>query len=302
MNRLSRSDRIAVLRCLAEGCSVNSTVRMTGVSQNTVLSFILDVGAACMAFEDRMNRNLACRFIECDEIWGFCGMKQKQVPQERRGELGVGDVWTWVAIDRETKLMITYLLGGRDGEHARALMGDLSRRVVGRPQITTDALGVYEPAVANAFERGTVDYVQLHKSYSHAPDVNARYSPPVCIACEKKKVFGSPDMAKASTSFVERTNLTIRMTQRRWTRLTNGHSKSFDHMEAAFAFHAMHFNWVRKHATLKTTPAKAAGLTDREWTLDDVVELVEAEERAAIAAGALKRGSYKPRKPRTNSN
>ena len=295
MNRLTTEKRVRVIAALCEGCSVNATVRMTGVSKVTILKLLLEVGSACLNYEDEHLRGLLCERIEADEVWGFCHAKDKNLRPDVRGAPGVGSVWTWVAIDADSKLIVSWLMGDRDAEHARAFMHDLCGRLVVRPQLTTDSLGVYAGAVREAFGARGIDYAQVHKVYAAAQTDEARYSPAKCIGCERTAIYGRPIRVDATTSHVERSNLTLRMSQRRWTRLTNAHSKSFTHMEAAFALHSFYYNWCRKHATLGTSPAKHAELTDHVWTLDELVGLLEASEEKAIAAGALKRGRYKPR-------
>lgn len=297
MKLLATSKRVQVIAALCEGCSINSIVRMTGVSKPTILKLLVDVGRAAVNFEDAQLRGLTCDRIEADEVWGFCGSKEKNVRPENKGKPGHGSVWTWVAIDPESKLIVSWLMGDRDSGHAHAFMHDLAGRLVSRPQLSTDALGVYEGAVRDAFGRSGVDYGQIHKVYARdVRDDQTKYSPAVCIACERKAIIGNVNPNHISTSIVERSNLTLRMSQRRWTRLTNAHSKKFENMEAAFALHTCIYNWTRKHASLKGgTPAMAMGLTDRVWSIADIVGLLEATEKAEIEAGALKRGPYKKR-------
>jgi len=295
MKKLSRGQRVRVLAALCEGCSVNATVRMTGVSKPTILKLLLDMGRACLNHEDDTLRDLPCQRIQADEVWGFCGAKDKNVKPENRGNADFGSVWTWVAVCPDSKMIVSWLMGDRDGGHAHAFMHDLASRLQSRPQLSTDALGHYAAAVLDAFDRLGVDYAQVHKVYGRDASDETRYSPSTCIGCEKRAVYGRPVAKHVSTSHVERSNLTLRMTQRRWTRLTNAHSKSFRNMEAAFAIHAFHYNWCRTHMTLGTTPAVAAGVADHVWTLEEMVGLLEAQEQAAIDAGALKRGPYKKR-------
>lgn len=280
MNRLSRDKRTRIVAALCEGCSINSIVRMTGVSKVTILKLLKDVGRACVNFEDEALRGLSCKRIQADEVWGFCHSKDKNVRPENRDKAGHGSVWTWVAIDADSKLIVSWLMGDRDSGHAHAFMHDLASRLAERPQLTTDALGAYAAAVLDAFDRIGVDYAQVHKIYARDRSEDTRYSPSTCIGCEKRAVYGQSDKLHVSTSFVERSNLTLRMSQRRWTRLTNAFSKKFENMEAAFAIHSVFYNWCRRHLTLKTTPAVAAGLTDREWKVDDIVKLLEAYESA----------------------
>jgi IS1 family transposase len=278
MNRLTKERRVSVIGALCEGCSINSIVLMTGVSKPTILKLLLDLGRACLNHEDEALRGLFCERIEADEIWGFNHCKERWVKYAKAKVDGAGSVWTWYAVDAKSKLLISWVMGDRDAGHAAAFMDDLAGRLASRPMLTTDALGVYADAVFDAFSRLGVDYAQVHKSYERLPDDERTYSPPRCTACEKRSVFGSPNTALAGTSYIERANLTLRMSQRRWTRLTNAHSKSFKHMEAAFALHSCYYNWARKHATIGTTPAVAAGVADRPWTTADIVGLLEAQE------------------------
>ena len=293
MRRLTTQQRVSVVRCLVEGCSIRSTVRMTGVSKNAISRFLLDIGRVCLNHEDRALRGLAIQRLECDELWGFVHCKDRQVPKAKMDVPGMGSQWTWIALDADSKLIVSWLIGDRNIDHARAFIGDLRSRLVARPQISTDALGAYAGVIAESFHSLGVDYGQVHKIYGKFNTDDTRYSPSVCIGTEKKAVRGNPNMKLVSTSFVERANLTVRMSQRRWTRLTNAHSKSFSHMEAAFALHSFYYNWCRKHMTLGTTPAVAAGVAKRAWTVEEVVGLLEAEERAEIGTDARKRGPYK---------
>jgi|CXWL01.1.fsa_nt_gi IS1 family transposase len=278
MNRLGQADRVRIVGALVEGCSINSIVRMTGVSKVTILKLLGDMGRACLTWEDAQLRGLYCAQIEADEIWGFVHCKAKNVARAKAQVEGAGDSWTWYAVDRGSKAILSWIMGDRDESHAHAFMHDLASRLSGRPDLTTDGLGVYADAVFDAFARTGVDYAQGHKVYKNGPAIPGREDGAVCIGCAKKAVFGSPRLELAGTSRVERANLTLRMSQRRWTRKTNAHSKSFTNMQAAFALHACHYNWVRRHMTIGTTPAKALGLADREWALEDLVGLLEAQE------------------------
>lgn len=275
MNRLSKEKRIRVLSALVEGVGINSITRMTGVSKVTICKMLLDVGAACMNFEDTRLRGLNCRNFEADEIWGFAGAKDRNVPESRKDEFGIGSVWTWFCICQDSRLLVSWIMGNRDREHAVGLMRDLAQRIEHRPTISTDGLQAYEYAIREAFGVFGADHAMIVKMYGKTQDTEARYSPARCIGCEKTAVFGEPDMNRATTSHVERANLTLRMQQRRWTRLTNGHSKSFTHMQAAFALFAWHYNWARKNAAVKMTPAQKAGLADRAFTFDDLVDILD---------------------------
>lgn len=267
-----------IVRCLAEGNSINSTVRMTGASKNTILKLLVEVGAACSGYLDETMRNLSCRRLEADEAWSFCYCKQKQVtPKIAEERDGAGDVWAWVAIDAETKLIPCWLLGKRDAGCATEFIQDLAGRLANRVQLTTDGLKVYVNAVYDAFGEN-IDYSVLHKIYGKEQAAEARYSPPTCIGCEKKSVIGNPDMKRASTSYIERQNLTMRMSMRRFTRLTNGFSKKIENHSAAVALYMMFYNFGRKHQTLGTTPAVRAGLTDHVWSVEEIIGILEASE------------------------
>ncbi len=278
MNRLTIEKRVAVLAALVEGTSIRATCRMTGAAKNTVQKLLLEVGAACAVYQDKHLRDLNSKRLQCDEIWTYCYAKAKNVPEGLKGQFGVGDVWTWVALDADSKLAVSWLVGLRDAEWANAFMQDVAKRVKGRVQLTTDGHNAYLQAVDDAF--GTeVDYAMLVKLYGTAPEAG-RYSPPECIGCRRQKILGTPDKAAISTSFVERQNLTMRMGMRRFTRLTNAFSKKIDHLEAAVALHFMYYNFVRVHQTLRVSPAMEAGVTDRLWNLGDIVDLLEAQEKS----------------------
>jgi IS1 family transposase len=276
MNKLTTEKRVAVLKALVEGCSIRSVVRMTGVAKNTVAKLVVDAGKACAQYQHEVMRNLPCRRIECDELWCFCSMKQKNVPEERKGEVGIGDVWTWVAIDAETKLVPTWLVGLRDSQDAHSFMMDLASRLANRVQMTTDGYRPYLTAVDDAFGN-KIDYAMLVKIYGADKSGPGRYSPPECIGCDRKKVTGNPDPDFISTSYAERQNLTVRMRMRRFTRLTNAFSKKIENLEHAVALHYFHYNFIAKHQTLKQTPAQAAGIADHQWTFEELVELIDRE-------------------------
>jgi IS1 family transposase len=304
MNRLSPQKRRAVIACLVEGNSIRSTCRMTGASRNTVSKLLVDVGVACSVYQDHAMRDLPCERIQADEIWTFCYAKAKNVPADKRGEFGYGDVWTWVAIDSDTKLVPSFRVGPRDLQEARLFMMDVAKRLKHRVQLTTDAHRPYLNAVENAFD-GKIDYAQLVKLYGSTDSARksgaAKYSPAVCIGSHADVITGSPDAAHISTSHVERANLTMRMSMRRFTRLTNAFSKKVENLAAAVSLHFMHYNFCRVHQTLGTTPAIAAGVTDHVWTLDELISLLEAAE-----ATPTRRGSYQKtraeRKAREISN
>lgn len=280
MNRLSRKKRIQVLSAQVEGIGVNACSRMTGIGKPTILRLLKAVGDAASIYQDVALRGLSCTSIEVDEVWGFNYAKSKNLPKHLKGQPGYGSIWTWVALCSSSKLLLSWIMGDRDQRHATALMNDLASRLVCRPQITTDALALYVPAVRDAFVNLGVDYGQIRKIFGPEPDAEHRYSPPVCVACEKIAVTGRPQSDRVSTSFVERSHLTLRMSQRRWTRLTNAHSKKFVNMEAAFSLHTLYYNFARSYQTIKTSPAVAAGVADRVWTMEDIVKLIEEHEAA----------------------
>lgn len=279
MNRLTPEDRTRVVASLVEGNSIRATVRMTGVAKNTVAKLLVDLGAVCSEYQDRVMRDLPCSRIECDEIWAFCYAKAKNVPAEKRGEYGYGDVWTWVAIDAETKLVPSYRVGLRDAGEAFSFMTDLAKRLRYRVQLTTDGHKAYFEAVKLAF-KDEIDYAQLVKMYGPDPSAERRYSPQVCTGIATKTVSGDPDLKLVSTSYVERQNLTMRMSMRRFTRLTNAFSKKIENLAAAVSLHFMHYNFCRVHKTLGTTPAVAAGIAEHTWTLAELVGLLEEVENA----------------------
>ena len=275
MNQLTKEKRIAVIAALVEGNSIRATVRMTGVAKNTIVKLLPDVGQACYIYQDKHLRGLTCKRIQCDEIWSFCYAKQKNVPEAMQGEFGYGDVWTWVAMDADTKLVPCWLVGLRDAGYATEFTRDLRNRLVNRVQLTTDGHKVYLEAVEDAFG-GDVDYAMLVKLYGPEKDKTneVRYSPPVCLASRRTPISGKPDMRYVSTSFAERQNLTMRMSMRRFTHLTNAFSKKIENLEYAVALHFMHYNFCRIHQTLRITPAMAAGVADHAWEISEIVALI----------------------------
>jgi IS1 family transposase len=281
MNRLPIEKRAAILGMLVEGNSLRATSRLANVSINTVTKLLVDLGEACVEYHHKNIRNVRVRRLQCDEIWSFVGAKAKNVRPERRGA-GWGDIWTWVAIDADSKLCVSYLVGGRDGWWAREFMNDCAKRIVGRVQITTDGHRVYLDAVEDAFGMD-VDYAQLQKIYGAVEENDTRYSPAVCIGCDMKVVSGRPDHQHVSTSFVERQNLTMRMGMRRFTRLTNGFSKKAENHAAMVAIHFMYYNFARIHKTLRVSPAMAAGLADHLWNLEELVGLLDKMQTEAAA-------------------
>lgn len=291
MNKLSISKRAQILHMLVEGNSLRSTSRMADVSINTVTKLLIDVGKACSAYQDEAFRNLSCKRVQVDEIWSFCYAKQKNVEKAIAAPVDAGDVWTWTAICADTKLVPSWLVGGRDAEYANAFINDLASRMKSRIQLTSDGHRSYLEAVEGAFG-ADVDYAMLVKSYGNSPEGQKRYSPAECTGIYKKAITGNPDEAHVSTSFVERQNLTMRMAMRRFTRLTNGFSKKIENHEYAVALHFMYYNFGRIHKTLKVTPAMEAGVSDHVWTLEEIAALVQEE-------ASKKRGSYKKKE---NSN
>ena len=252
MNKLSTEQRAQIVAALVEGNSIRATCRMTGAAKGTVTRLLVEVGQACADYQDKALRNLPSKHIQCDVIWSFCYAKQKNVPADRRGQFGYGDIWTWVAS-----------------------IGGLAERLAHRVQITTDGQRVYANAIEGAFG-ADVDYAMLVKLYGSEPNGPARYSPAECIGAETVVVQGNPDPERISTSYVERQNLTMRMGMRRFTRLANGFSKKVENLECAVALHFMYCNFARTHKTLKTPPAMAAGLATRAWTLQEIVALADS--------------------------
>lgn len=280
MNRLPLEKRCRIVSALVEGNSLRSTSRMIGVSINTVTKLLIEVGAACSEYQDRVMRNLTCRRLQIDEIWAFCYSKQKNVPEAHRGEFGYGDVWTFVAIDADTKLIPHWLHGDRNICDARSFVDDLAARLAHRVQITTDGHRMYLEAMESGFG-GEVDYAQLIKLYGNEgsrQSPEARYSPGECCGTTVNVVSGDPELDHVSTSYIERQNLTMRMRMRRFTRLTNAFSKKLENLCHAVSLHFMHYNFVRRHQTLRMPPALKAGVTDHLWTLEELVLLADAAE------------------------
>jgi IS1 family transposase len=287
MNRLSVADRAAILGMLVEGNSLRSCSRLADVSLNTVTKLLVDFGAACEKFHDENVRDVRVRRLQADEIWCFIGAKAKNVSPEKKSE-GWGDVWTWTGLDADTKLCVSYLVGGRDGLWAKEFMQDCASRIRGRVQVTTDGHKAYLDAVEDAFG-ADIDYAQLQKIYGAPSDAEMRrYSPAKCIGSDMKVVSGDPDPKHVSTSYVERHNLTMRMGMRRFTRLTNGFSKKFENHAAMVAIHAVYYNFARIHKTLRITPSMAAGLSDHVWSLEEIVLMADS-----YALAPKPRGPYK---------
>ena len=272
MNRLSIQERAHIVGMLIEGMSLRATSRLADVSINTVTKLLVDVGMASAEYQDKTLRNLKCKRIQCDEIWAFVYAKEKNVPADKKGQFGYGDVWTWTAIDADTKLVPSFMIGNRDARSAKIFIDDLAGRLASRVQLTTDGLKVYLEAVEGAFGCA-IDYAMLVKTYESNQE-ETRYSPAVCTACERKPVTGRPDPYHISTSFVERQNLTMRMGMRRFTRLTNAFSKKVENHAYQVALHFMHYNFCRIHKTLRVTPAMEAGITNHVWTIEEMLAKV----------------------------
>jgi len=274
MNKLSTEKRTQIVAALVEGCSIHSVVRMTGASKNTVSKLLIELGAACSGYMNRNLRNLPCKRVQCDEIWSFVRAKQKNVTPTMADSKVCGDVWTWVAIDADSKLICSWLVGKRDTGCATEFIQDLAGRLSNRVQLTTDGHKPYLTAVADGFG-SDIDYAMLIKIYGKDAEGEKRYSPSVCTGCKKENKIGDPDPKHVSTSYVDRQNLTMRMSMRRITRLTNAFSKKVENHVAAIAIHYMYYNFVRIHQTLRVTPAMAASITTRLWTIRDIVALKE---------------------------
>ncbi|HEX3905984.1 MAG TPA: IS1 family transposase [Polyangia bacterium] len=273
MNRLSLERRVQILGILVEGGSLRSASRLADVSINTVTKLLVDVGQACEAYQIEKLVNLPCKRIQCDEIWSFVGAKQKNVPSDKQGQWGIGDTWTWVGLDADNKFVVSWLVADRSAEAARRFVTDIAGRLTSRVQVTSDGLKLYLDAVEQAFG-SEVDFAQIVKHYGNeGKPENQRYSPAVCTGAEKIARVGNPDMAHVSTSYIERQNLTMGMSMRRFTRLTNGFSKKIENHMHAIALYFMHYNFVRIHKTLRVTPAMAAGVSDRVWSLAEIAEL-----------------------------
>lgn len=273
MNKLPIEKRVQILNMLVEGSSMRATSRVADVSINTVTKLLVDVGNACADYQDANLRGLTCKRIQCDEIWSFCYSKKKNVPASHQDEFGFGDVWTWVAIDAQTKLVPCWHVGERDAASANEFVEDLAGRIDSRMQLTTDGLKLYVDAVEDAFA-GAIDYAMLIKLYGESPrEDRRRYSLTEFKGTTQGVVSGNPEKVHISTSFVERQNLTMRMHMRRFTRLTNGFSKKVENHMHAVSLHFMYYNFCRIHKSLRVTPAMAAGVADHVWSLEDVINL-----------------------------
>ena len=287
MNKLPPAKRIQILAMLCEGSSMRSISRVADVSINTVSKLLVEAGEACLILHDETVRNVKASRIQCDEIWSFCHAKAKNVATAKAAPEGAGDVWTWTAIDADTKLIVSYFVGDRSGESAMVLMDDLQARLANRVQLTTDGHKAYLEAVEGAFG-SDVDFAQLVKLYGPTITAPGRYSPAECTGIKKIRREGNPDIGHVSTSYVERQNLTMRMSMRRFTRLTNAFSKKLDNHIHALALYFVFYNFTRIHKTLRMSPAMAAGITDRLWSLEDVIAKIDE-----LAPEPKKRGPYK---------
>jgi IS1 family transposase len=273
MNKLSVEEKTRIIGALVEGNSIRATCRMTGHSKGAVLKPLAEVGQACMDFHDRKVRNVRSRRIQCDEIWAFCYAKEKNVPKKLKGQFGYGDVWTWTAIDADSKLCVSWNVGDRSAQTAYAFIHDLAERLTNRVQLTTDGHRAYLEAVEDAFG-GDIDYAMLIKLYGSSQE-ETRYSPAQCIGSRREPIAGEPDPEHISTSFVERQNLTIRMNMRRFTRLTNGFSKKVANLMHAISLHFVYYNFVRIHQTLRVTAAMEAGIAESPMEIRDITLLTE---------------------------
>jgi IS1 family transposase len=272
MNRLTREKQAQIITSLVEGNSMRATSRLCDVAFNTVLNLLPDIGMACAEYQDKTLRNLKCKSIQADEIWSFCYAKDKNLPADKQGKFGYGSIWTWVALDSDTKLVPSFMVGNRDAQTARMFIDDLASRLAHRVQLTTDGHNVYLDAVEGAFG-ADIDYAMLVKLYESSQD-ETRYSPAVCVSAAPKRIMGNPNPKHISTSYVERQNLTMRMGMRRFTRLTNGFSKKIENHAYQVALHYMHYNFARIHKTLRVTPAMEAGISDHVWSVGEIADLL----------------------------
>ncbi len=283
MNKLPPEKRAQALQMMAEGISLRAITRLTGISRTTLIKLLEDAGKAFSEYQDRVLVNLPCKRIQVDEAWAFCYAKQKNVPTAKAAPEGAGDIWTWVGLDADTKLVASWHVGSRDSEAAMTFMGDLAPRLASRVQLTSDGHKAYLEAVEGAFG-SDIDYAMLVKVYGAAPEGQRRYSPAICTGAHKHRVKGNPDSKNVSTSFVERQNLNIRMGNRRMTRLTNAFSKKAENHTHMMAIYFMHYNFIRIHQTLKVTPAMEAGVTSKLWEMSDMLKVLEDWEASQAAS------------------
>jgi IS1 family transposase len=273
MNRLSQEKQKQVIASLVEGNSIRATVRMTGVAKNTIVKLLADVGKACAEYQDKVFHDLTCNRIQCDEIWSFCYAKEKNVSEEFKGKFGYGDIYTWIAICADSKLVPSWFVGRRDYQSAKYFIDDLAGRLAHRVQLTTDGRKAYLQAIEDSFG-SEIDYAQIIKLYGNEVESEKRYSPAQCTGAIKERIQGNPDIKHVSTSYVERQNLTMRMSMRRFTRLTNGFSKKVENHAHAISLHYMYYNFCRIHQTLRVTPAMEAGVTDHVWEIEEILSLL----------------------------
>ena len=302
MNKLNKDKRINILSLLVEGSSMRSVARLTGVSINTVAKLLIDAGNACADYHNKAVRNVRAGRVQVDEIWSFCYAKEKNVPSAKAAPEFSGDVWTWTALDSDSKLIVSYVIGDRSRETALAFMDDLKERLADRVQLTSDGHNVYREAVETVFGR-EVDFAQLIKLYGKPEGTAAtesRYSPGECIGTKKRRVVGNPDQTLVSTSHVERHNLTMRMSMRRFTRLTNAFSKRIENHFHMLALYFVHYNFCRIHKTLRTSPAMAAGLTDTLHDAEWIVDLIDASAQKPQKPGPKPGTKYGPRNHKSN--
>lgn len=276
MNKLDNKRRAQVVAALVEGASINGAARQTGVTKQTILRLIADLGTACAKYQDETLRNLQCKLVQADEVWAFCYAKDKNLPAELQGKFGFGSVWTWTAICADTKLMICWLVGDRSIPYAKKFMDDLASRLTHRVQLTTDGHKAYLTAVDDAFG-SEIDYAMLEKLYANPPQegVTTRYSPAHCCGTRTHRIMGNPDSQHISTSYAERMNLTIRMMNRWFTRLTNAHSKKVANHIHFLNLTFMWYNFARINQALRVTPAMAAGVSDHVWSVEEIIGLLD---------------------------
>ena len=291
MNKLPLAKRTQILAMLCEGSSMRSISRVADVSINTVSKLLVDAGVACAAFHDATVRGVKAKRVQCDEIWSFTYAKEKNVAKAKAAPADAGDTWTWTALDADSKLLVSWHCGGRTAYEANVLMRDVAERLVDRVQLTTDGNKTYLDAVERAFG-DAIDYAMLVKHYGPAPEgPQRRYSPAECIGQTIGTVTGKPDMAHVSTSYVERQNLTMRMQMRRFTRLTNGFSKKFENHAHMVALYTVWYNFVKTHKAHKLSPAMAAGVSDKLWSMEDLANMVEANQPKPGPRGPYKKGA-----------
>lgn len=294
MNRLSTKDRAQIIGMMCEGMAIRAISRLTGASKNTIVKLLKDAGEACLAYQDKAFRNLSCQRVQVDEIWSFVGAKEANVDRDQKTQ-GWGDCWTWTAIDADTKLVPCWLVGPRNAQAAHYFIRDLAQRMRDRIQLTSDGFGAYPVAVDRHFG-SDVDFAQLVKIYGKPDNAEAvRYSPAKCIGAVPHRVTGNPDPAHVSTSFAERQNLTMRMGMRRFTRLTNAFSKKVENHAHAISIYFMHYNFVKLHAAHRLSPAMAAKVTDKLWSLEDIVRVVDEWEIERASGQPLPQASAQDR-------